>query len=271
MDLIRVFIGSETKTRVPERVLEHSIRRRTESQVEVTVMGDYEPWLTPEDVHSATGFSLRRWMIPEYCNFSGKAIYLDADQIVLDDIQNLWKLADGESAIHCTFRTDKCSRMLAGDAGVKLPQTSVMLLDCDRCDPERWCHAAIYDYIRKAGKPHSGKKVVQAYQYVMHGGLAGALNGYRVAELPQCWNQFNECPYGTRLLHYTFEDRQPWYNPGHELSDMWEKELASAIEAGFVCRGDLEEALAMGKYGSQDRRKFGGMHKHWAKMLELCP
>lgn len=271
MDVIRILVGSEAKTRVPEKVLEYSIRKRTNADVEFTVMGDFEPWIIPDTVHQATGFSLRRWLIPEYCGFMGRAIYLDADQIVLDDIQNLWELADGKAAIHCTFRPDKCSKMLAGDPKIAVPQTSVMLIDCDRCNPEQWCRTAIYDYIRKAGKPHSGPKVVKAYQYVMHGGLAGALDGDGVREIPQCWNEFNECPLGTRLLHYTFEDQQPWYNPKHELARLWEDELAGAIADGFVCRSDLEEALELGQRGSKDWRKFGGMNPYWSKMLEMCP
>lgn len=270
MDVIRVFCGSEPKTRVAELVLEYSIRRRTQAEVEFLVMGEADPWLIPSDVHQATGFSLRRWLIPEYCGFSGKAIYLDADQLVLGDIADLWAYADGGAAIHCTYRPDKCSQMLTGIKGNPVPQTSVMVLECDRCNPEQWCRSAIFSHIRAAGKPRSGKKVVKAYQYVMHGGLAGALDGHNVKEIPQRWNSFNEMDDSTKLLHYTFEDTQPWYNPKHPHARLWEEELAGAIADGFVCRADLDDALERGRGGSRDWRRFGGMHPYWEKMLEHC-
>src|SRR5262245_47213696 len=38
----------------------------------------------------ATPFSALRWGIPAACNFQGKAIYLDVDMIVMDDIAKLW-------------------------------------------------------------------------------------------------------------------------------------------------------------------------------------
>lgn len=36
-------------------------------------------------------FSGFRWAIPEYCQFQGKAIYMDTDVIVLDDLALLWE------------------------------------------------------------------------------------------------------------------------------------------------------------------------------------
>src|SRR5690606_22934239 len=55
------------------------------------------PWFsnqqTGEGWHTekwATPFSGFRWAIPELCNFEGRAIYMDADVIVLCDIAELW-------------------------------------------------------------------------------------------------------------------------------------------------------------------------------------
>ena len=44
-------------------------------------------WLTSS---WATPFSGLRWGIPAFCNFEGKAIYLDIDMIAMDDIAKLW-------------------------------------------------------------------------------------------------------------------------------------------------------------------------------------
>ncbi|MBM4264570.1 MAG: hypothetical protein FJ145_24490 [Deltaproteobacteria bacterium] len=37
-----------------------------------------------------TGFSFSRFLIPSLCQYRGKAIYLDADMLVFDDIAKLW-------------------------------------------------------------------------------------------------------------------------------------------------------------------------------------
>ena len=42
-------------------------------------------------VNWATPFSGFRWGIPQFCNFEGKAIYLDSDMIVRSDIRKLWE------------------------------------------------------------------------------------------------------------------------------------------------------------------------------------
>jgi lipopolysaccharide biosynthesis glycosyltransferase len=46
--------------------------------------------------YSFSGF---RWAIPESCNFEGRAIYMDADVIVLCDIAELWSHPMQDDAI----------------------------------------------------------------------------------------------------------------------------------------------------------------------------
>lgn len=40
----------------------------------------------------ATPFSGYRWGIPEYCNFKGRAIYMDSDMIINADLNQLWTI-----------------------------------------------------------------------------------------------------------------------------------------------------------------------------------
>lgn len=262
---IRVLVGSESKTKVPFLVLRHSIISRTSHPVEVTEMGDFEPWLIPDSVHQATGFSLRRWLIPEVCNFQGSAIYLDADQIVLGDIAELWSYRELNRTICCCYRADKCSALIAGVAGAAVPQTSVMVINCHKCKPDEWSRERIFDLIRSAGKPHS-PSAVKIYQKIMHGSLVKDIP----FPLELRWNEFNERHNDTKLIHYTFESTQPWYEPSHPLAAIWEDELAKAISAGHVTASDLREAIALGKAGSKDWRKHGGMHPYYEKYIELA-
>ena len=83
------------------------------------------------------------------------------------------------------------------------------------------------------------------------------------------WNDFNEYYSGTKLLHYTYENQQPWYEPWHSLSCLWEAELVKAIAGGYVSFNLLKESLELGKKGSIDWRAHGGLHPHYEKYLEF--
>lgn len=95
--MIRIFIGCAANHEDAESqaVLEWSIRKHASQPVDITWMKlsrcdkcyfggwDTSLWSTP--------FSGFRWAIPEMCNFEGKAIYMDSDVIVMDDIAKLWE------------------------------------------------------------------------------------------------------------------------------------------------------------------------------------
>ena len=63
---VRVYIGSEPKTEIARKVLQCSINRRTNADVEYVVMMGKEWEYDHSKFHVGTGFSLRRWMIPAH-------------------------------------------------------------------------------------------------------------------------------------------------------------------------------------------------------------
>lgn len=258
MDPIRVFIGTEIKTRVAEKVLIHSIKSRTTRLVEFTPMIG-PGWEYPIDgIKVGTGFSLRRWMIPAACGFKGYAIYLDADQIVLGDIAELWDTGRAlmpsvdrdERVVACTFQRDKSY------PNRDAPQTSVMVVNCELVDG---CWQFDISKILQWLKDNPGP---ERYAHFMHA------QDLRVAALPTEWNHLNVYQEGkTKLLHYTSESSQPWYKPDHPLAYLWKKELSAALKAGAVTRADLEEALAM--WGKKaDWRPTNGLHPAYMKWLK---
>jgi hypothetical protein len=101
--MIRIFVGTPANNEDLESqaVLEHSIRKHASEPVDITWMKlsknpqsfwyssrvKNQGWLTQS---WATPFSGFRWAIPEFCGFEGRAIYLDIDMIVMDDIAKLW-------------------------------------------------------------------------------------------------------------------------------------------------------------------------------------
>lgn len=254
MDAIRVFIGTEPKTTIAEQVLRHSVRTRTAAPVTFTSM-DGPDWQVPPGLHQGTGFSLRRWLIPSRCGFAGRAIYLDADQVVFADIAGLWAAPDGGTApagTSCwmTYQPDKFRKD-------PWPQSSVMVIDCAAAEAQ-WQPEALWAGLREGRV---------TYPDFMHGTWLAP----QPARLADGWNHLNVFrPGETSLLHYTKEDTQPWYNPGHALADLWRRELAAAIKAGCVDRAAYEAAL--GKWGvKEDWRPTNGLHPIYRKYLTLFP
>lgn len=249
---IRIFIGSEPKTKVPSQVLIHSIKSRTQSPVQITIMEGPE-WEVPSNLHQGTGFSLRRLMIPEHCKFEGRAIYLDADQIVLADIAELWGFPDrepGPSPAWCTYQPDKHFRRGG-------PQTSVMVLECAKATD--WKTSSIWRML-------SGNAV--SYTCCMH--LTWIQHKPQV--LPLEWNHFNDYRDGwTKLTHLTQEKHQSWYNPDkNRVTWLWEKELEAAIRAGAVNEDDFRYGLKRyGKPDPGDRRRTFGIHPYFEKYLPV--
>lgn len=246
LDPIRIFIGTEEKTKVPFDVLSYSIKRHTSHEVVITPMiGD--EWKVPEGLHQGTGFSLRRFMIPKFCNFEGFAIYLDADQLVFGDIAELWGYSDlmADKSIACTYCVDKSCPKVPG------VQSSVMLIDCAKCG---WVPEELWNILRGG----------YIYQSFMHLGFMNTTP----LKIPGYWNSLNVFEEATtRLLHYTKEPEQPWYKPDHPFATVWQRELSRAIADKVVAKSDFESALRLWDAPRIDRRPKQGLHPFYSKYL----
>jgi len=119
--MIRVFIGTSeyNDDKDAEQVLEYTLRKNCSENIDINFIrnvegsffGGYDSsnWWTP--------FSYLRWAVPEYCNFEGRAIYMDIDQVNFRDIAEL-------------FHMDLQGRPLA--VREKDHKTCVMVLDCEK-------------------------------------------------------------------------------------------------------------------------------------------
>lgn len=94
---IKVFVGCAPNGLDAESqmVLESSMRSRCDKPIDIVWMSHAaDPssfWYGWNSTLWKTPFSGFRWGIPEYCKFSGQAIYMDSDMIVMDDIDRLWQ------------------------------------------------------------------------------------------------------------------------------------------------------------------------------------
>lgn len=242
MKPIRVFVGTEPKTAVALQVLAHSIRERTRRSVEITPMIG-PGWEVPDDLPRGTGFSLRRFLIPSRCDFRGQAIYLDADQLVLADVEELWDHGKDACPVACTVQPP-------AKGGKAFPQSSVMVIDCAQAD---WKPDELWTMLRRG---YDYQKL-QRLEWTGH------------HEIPAAWNHLHRHVAGeSKLVHFTREPDQPWYQPKGPLARLWQTELQGAIMRGAVDRDGFEQALA--RWGRrEDWRKSNGLHPFYSRYLGL--
>lgn len=232
--IIRVSIGTEPMQHVPGEVLKSSIRRRTVRTVEFTQSWSLEHGWHPlmssvPRLRRGTKFNTWRWLVPLLYG-TGRAIYLDADQVVLADIAELWHSLDDDKEIAAVTQAE-------GFFGEKLPepdkvQSSVMVLRCEalaaRSPAER-----IRDVLQGA-LPY--RDLMQAIWIPRD----------RVQSLPAEWNHFGIVTPATKLCHWSHVASQPYRNPNHPTAEIFTRELIATVHAGHLQLSEVREATRGG-------------------------
>lgn len=223
---IKVYVGSQEAQMLAVRVLEFSIRRHASLPVEVFPLHHAQIEVPmPRDVRNRprTPFSFQRFYIPQLAGFHGRAIYLDSDMQVFQDIRGLWSLPfDG---------ADLLAARDPGEGGRK-PQFSVMLLDCEAL---RWNLDEIVAALDR------GELTYETLMYEM-----AVARRVRAAIDPR-WNSLERYqPGDTALLHYTDMNTQPWICPDNVLGYLWMRDLLAAVDQGVITRDEVESHVAQG-------------------------
>lgn len=135
----KVFIGWDPREDIAYQVTENSIlRRSTSADVVPLVQADLRQvglYTRPVDPLSSTEFTFSRYLIPAIMNYNGWAMFTDCDIIFLEDIQNLFDLADDKYAVMCAKHEYevKESVKMDGKQQTVYPRknwSSVMLINC---------------------------------------------------------------------------------------------------------------------------------------------
>jgi lipopolysaccharide biosynthesis glycosyltransferase len=220
---VRVFIGTEPAQLLAEKVLAHSIRANAAGPVEIHSLTQDEARV------GGTNFGFVRFKIPQLCDFRGKAIYLDADQLVLGDIGELWNCLDGE---HAVALVNSAEGNFGGKAVTKANQTSVMVLDCAKLAD--WKTPDIFGNV-VANDKTPGPGQMRYRDFMQLSWIDQAL----IQPLPPEWNHFNICNDRTRLVHFSHVRSQPWRKPSHALSAFWRGWLEKAVKEGSLTRAEI--------------------------------
>lgn len=119
--MIKIFVGTSAngEDAVAEKTLEYSLRKNSSEPLEVIFMRNNDSYMGLFDSSTwATPFTNLRWTIPEYCGFTGRAIYMDVDQLNLKDISQL-------------YYTDLNGKPF----GSRADRLCVMVIDCQAMQP----------------------------------------------------------------------------------------------------------------------------------------
>lgn len=162
-ETIKVFVGCDPNNCDLEQmmVLDYSIHKHTKSAVEIVWMqlsrdpNSYwhsnpklgEGWNTSTWDTPFSGF---RWAIPEYCNHSGRAIYMDADVVILSDIANLWRHPIEKKSIVIAKKVAKKTRLCICVWDCEKTKDIIPSIEQLRKDPES--HKKMMKLIRKNSK-----------------------------------------------------------------------------------------------------------------------
>lgn len=237
-NVIRVYVGADRSQQLAIKVLEYSIRRHTSATIEVIPMIDLEV-PSPNDPRNGqrTGFSFSRFCIPKLANYSGRAIYMDADMQVFKDIQELWQLPfNGKKVLvqqevkHLDVTMTKHN---APKARVK--QCAVMLLDCSQLNWD--IHAIVNDM-------NEGRFNYNQLMYEMCI-LKEEDVGYAI---PFEWNSLEYFDRDTRLIHYTDMGTQPWVSTNNPNGHIWFAEVRRMLADGSLDWSTLEEEVRLGYF-----------------------
>jgi len=230
---IRIFVGADRSQSLAFKVLEFSISRRTRRQVSVQSLDSVKLPPSPDPRYAArTGFSFARFAIPVLAGRTGRAIYFDADMLVLADIAELWDMPLKGAKVLCQEELPDRVAATAPAAGARRKkQCSVMLLDCARLD---WDAPAI---IGGLGAKYTYDQLMSELCILSESDVSYAL--------PLRWNSLELLEPETALIHYTDMMTQPWVCAANPNGWKWAAELRAMQRAGKVAAADLQTEISL--------------------------
>lgn len=228
----RVFVGADRSQLMAVRVLEFSIARRTKMPVVVRSMHDLA-LPSPKDARQQqrTGFSFTRFAIPELAGYQGRALYLDADMLVLRDLRELYDLPFNGAKVLIQDEPPQFATHWGG--GKRIKQCSVMLLDCAALG---WLAT---DIIAGLDGQYTYEQLI--YDLCI---LKEQEVGFSV---PFEWNSLETYEPGrTGLIHYTDMSTQPWVSARNPNGFLWINEVRAMLDAGALTLNEIQEEVRLG-------------------------
>jgi lipopolysaccharide biosynthesis glycosyltransferase len=241
---VRVFIGSGEASLLERKTLIHSLKKHSKRELEIYIFNGTHNSIESEGrppvlanmslnvkYRNYTEFSNYRWLIPEICQYQGKAIFLDSDMVCLSDIGNFFDAP-----------MNGCDMLAKPEAykGNAAWGMSAVLFDCSKC---RFDLESIFAEVDR------GLFTNTDFQQMSPKFLAA--HPFKLGPIDPNWNSFDHFDADTKLIHYTNLRTQPWKFPGHAHESLWFKYFNEARATGVITQQDIDKTLSRA-YARQD-------------------
>ena len=219
----KVFVGYDTREDIAYQVCEHSIWQHNKGTEVIPLkqkeLRDKMLYWRGEDKLASTEFTFTRFLIPHLMNYEGWALFIDSDIVFLEDVDNLFALADDKYAVMCVQHdySPSATTKMDGQQQTVYPRknwSSVMLFNCGHKSNQTLTQDLV-----------NNPEITGAYLHRF-----SWLKDKEVGELSPEWNwlvgHYKEPKDGTpKLIHYT--EGGPWFENYRncEYHQDWKDEL----------------------------------------------
>lgn len=265
-DTIRVFIGCDPNNCDLEQmmVLDYSIHKHTSAPVEIVWMQlSRDPnsyWYSnPETGEGwdttkwSTPFSGFRWAIPEYCGYSGRAIYMDADVVVLDDLENLWRHPINNKSVVAAKKNGDMTRLCTCVWDCNKAKDVIPPIQELRKDPDS--HKHMMKLLKK------NKKLIEPYldSYNCVDGEGLEKEEIKILHYSDMGTQFSHKYAIPRVKEEQFEhwfDGKIMPHPRQDLSEVFDEYYNEALAAGYQL--DNYRVESFGSFPKKSQQDYVG-------------
>lgn len=224
-----IYIGYDTREDIAYQVSKHSLLSRSQNvnvhPLKLNELKEKGLYWRDEDKLGSTEFTFSRFLIPELNDFSGWALFCDCDLLFLDDINDLFKMADDKYAIMCVQHdyTPKEGTKMDGKVQTIYPRknwSSVVLWNCSHPSNKKVNKQLIND-------PDTTGKYLHRFSW---------LEDHEIGSIPHNWNWlagwYKEPQDGRpSAIHYT--EGGPWFENYRfcEYDQIWKDELSEMMKS----------------------------------------
>ena len=135
---MKIFIGYDKREAIAYHVCSNSLIRHSTGPLEIVplALNNLKTFYGEEHKDGSNDFIYSRFLVPYLCGFTGTALFMDGDMVVLDDVSKLFELADPRMAVQVVkheYKT-KAEKKYLGSINEDYPcknWSSVILWNCN--------------------------------------------------------------------------------------------------------------------------------------------
>ncbi len=257
----RIFVGCDPNDCDLEQmmVLEYSLRKHSSIPIEIEWMrlsrnpdsfwysdGKGSGWTTDR---WATPFSAFRWGIPAYCNFEGRALYLDADIMFMSDVAEMWNHPIGGGRAILASGAGRELRL--GELVWDCAAAKAVVPDIHQLHRDPLGHKKLQNFFEE--NPHKVQPLGAEYSNIDGDDIP--LEQLKAVHYSKMDTQFS---HQFSLPRLQAEQKGHWFDgriephPRQELADVFEQYYHEAIAAGYSI-DDYRNPEVFGEFNKQSQ------------------